>query len=98
MSRVVSAAAIKGASGAANARRRPDPNTRIGAVYDYFRSRPATPIHPRSLDLNWREWSNLIEYLRQYGLDIRRHSRGYYWLVGEETDNGYVDHIAERVT
>lgn len=80
---------------------RPRDGTKLRTAYDLFLARPATPIATEDFRIyggNHGLNEDVIGKLIDYGLDIRHHSHGYWWLVGQTDANGvYHDFIAQRV-
>lgn len=100
--RNLSAAQIKGRYACGSPKQRPDPESRLGMLYDAFKNSAGKPI-PLKLtgaDSNYPE--RLIDF---YGLDIRRLQRGdsrtnkpsIWVLAGEWFGREYRDYIAEQL-
>ena len=66
---------------------RPQFGTKIQELHDLFLEMPAIPVAYSVLKLRFcwcsqqRNWCVYREFLAGYGLDIRRHSKGYWWCV-----------------
>ena len=84
------------------AQKRPDPESRLGMLYDAFKNNAWEPVQFKlnKLDSSYRD--RLIDF---YGLDIRLLDRGdsrlgklsTYVLAGEWFGSEYVDYIAEKL-
>lgn len=75
---------------------KPRDGTKIRAVYDLFVESPLTPVKSSVVIAilgKGGHWGGALEILRQYGLDIRIHSRWHWWLVADQDR----DFFAERV-
>jgi hypothetical protein len=76
----------------------PSPGTKLRAVLDLFYP-PLTVVPLRAI----REIANgrrlpghyIADLKNFYGLDIRRHHYGHWWLVGEYFPGGYLDYADE---
>ena len=73
----------------------PRKGTKIRSLYDLFLSNPLKPISCVEIystgNIRHSRWYIMRGILQDYGLDIRSYTRGFYWLVGQYTENGYVD-------
>jgi hypothetical protein len=84
------------------ARTRPDPESRIGMLYDAFKNNAGKPL---SLKFNRRDSTSREQLMNFYGLDIRLIGKGdsrtgrlsTYVLAGEWFGSKYVDYIAEKL-
>src|ERR1700743_2881068 len=74
---------------------RPDPNSKIGRIYDLLQPGRIVPRDDLVAITKTKNFNSVIEYLRNsYGLDVRRIRHREWCRVGEYVNGEYVDHIA----
>ena len=109
MRTIISAARMKG-NKMGKTIQEPTIGTKIRILFDLFKSNPCVPlVIPTSLYSRANLRSTALIRLRdEYGLDIRTHTAhcgnrfgkgrpATYWLVGEETNQGYIDYLAKHL-